>query len=155
MSKIQIALKSDTGNWVARCNNCAPGAAYPDNAFVHIEGDAPSLPPYARFTVTKLENGKITLQADTGKYLGRCNNCLSGGAYPDNLAVHVTDANEPWAQFKPVLMPNGKYVFQADSGKYIARCNNCISGGAYPDSVFVHVTDPNEPWAQFDVFTFL
>ncbi|OQR86306.1 hypothetical protein THRCLA_22973, partial [Thraustotheca clavata] len=30
-----IALQADTGKFVARCNGCIPGGAYPDSAFVH------------------------------------------------------------------------------------------------------------------------
>jgi hypothetical protein len=28
-------MSADSGKYAARCNNCAPGAAYPDNVFVH------------------------------------------------------------------------------------------------------------------------
>lgn len=35
-------------------------------------------------------SGNINIQADTGKYLGRCNGC-GPGALPDSASIHVTD----------------------------------------------------------------
>ena len=93
----------------------------------------------------------ITLQADTGKYAARCNGCLPGEAYPDNVAVHVTDPSKTYAHFKVKNVGNDKITLQADSGKYAARCRNCVPGGAYPDFLTVHITDPSKPYAQFKV----
>jgi hypothetical protein len=36
MPGIKIALRADSGNFLARCNNCIPNAAYPDAAFIHV-----------------------------------------------------------------------------------------------------------------------
>ncbi|OQR83689.1 cytochrome P450, partial [Thraustotheca clavata] len=155
----KLALQADNGNYLARCNNCAPGAAYPDEAFVHVKDWNGA--PYAQWTCVDGGSGKIALQSDTGKFLGRCNNCLTNGANPDSAFVHVTStSNAPWALFSVVRIPTPACTFkdgdlitlQADSGKYVARCNGCISGGAYPDSAFVHVSQVSgNPWAVWKV----
>jgi hypothetical protein len=156
---IKVALKSsDSGNLLARCNNCVPKGAYPDNAAVHVPASPFPPPAYAQFYLQKLANGKYALQSvDSSNYVARCNNCVPGGAYPDSAFVHVTPAqlaSSPWAQFNLVRLSNGKYALQADSGNYLARCNNCIPGGAKPDNAFVHVTQAQldgSPWAQWDI----
>ncbi len=95
---------------------------------------------------------KISLQADTGKWLSRCNGCQKVvGTNPDTATVHIDQpiSSNPYAQFEVFNVGNGKIALKADSGKYLARCNNCIVGGAYPDSLTIHVTDPSLPYAQF------
>ncbi|KAF0685482.1 hypothetical protein As57867_022567, partial [Aphanomyces stellatus] len=97
----KIALRGDAGNYLARCNGCAPGAAYPDQAFVHVSDWHDK--GWAQWTCYDAGNGKIALQADTGKYLARCNNCIPGAAYVDQTFVHATDWHgTPWAQWKVV-----------------------------------------------------
>jgi hypothetical protein len=32
----KVAIKGSNGNFLSRCNNCWPGGAYPDSAFVHL-----------------------------------------------------------------------------------------------------------------------
>ena len=156
-SAITVAFKADSGRYLARCNNCIPGGAYPDSAFVHVSEAKLSGSPWAHFVLEKLANGKYTLKADSGRYLARCNNCIPGGAYPDSAFVHVPEADlpgSPWAQFTLEKLSNGRYALKADSGNYLARCNNCIPGGAYPDSAFVHVPPaslPSSPWAQWRI----
>ncbi|MDJ0800591.1 MAG: hypothetical protein QNJ51_27925 [Calothrix sp. MO_167.B12] len=151
MAGIKVALKADSGNYAARCNNCIPGGAYPDSVFVHVTDLAGS--PWAHWEIEHLDNGKYALKADSGKYMARCNNCISDGAYPDSVFVHATNPNgEPWAQWEIERLDNGKYTLKADSGNYAARCNNCVPGGAYPDNVMVHSTNPSgEPWAQWEI----
>jgi hypothetical protein len=64
---------------------------------------------------------KVVLQSDSGNYLGRCNDCVPRGAYPDSAFVHVLQGdlmNSPWAQFDVKQLPNGNYVLQSDNGKY-------------------------------------
>ncbi len=157
MADIKVSLKADSGNYLARCNNCISGGAYPDSAFVHVPEAQLMNSPWAQFILKKLDNGKYALKADSGNYLARCNNCISGGAYPDSAFVHVPEAqlmSSPWAQFTLRKLSNGKYALKADSGNYLARCNNCISGGAYPDSAFVHVPEAqlmSSPWAQWEI----
>lgn len=92
----KLAIKGADGNYLSRCNGCWAGGAYPDSAFAHL-GDSSA--PYSQWAPTKLANGKWVFQADTGKYLARCNNCARSTA--SNLPfVHVSDPNEPWAQWK-------------------------------------------------------
>lgn len=104
----KYALKSDTGAYLARCRNCVPGGAYPDNAGVHVSSDKLPTAPYAQFELTRLENGKYTLKADTGNYLARCNNCIPGGAYPDSAFIHVSKdkvKTAPYAQWDIIIIP--------------------------------------------------
>ncbi|MDB9537445.1 hypothetical protein PN451_16685 [Dolichospermum planctonicum CS-1226] len=82
----KIALKADTGKYLARCNSCIVGGSSPDSATIHVTD--PSA-PYAQFTPELLDNGKYALKADTGKYLARCNSCSPGAAYPDTVTIHV------------------------------------------------------------------
>ncbi len=93
----KIALKSDTGNYVARCNGCVARGAYSDALTIHVSNPAAA---YAQFTPELLSNGKYALKADTGKYVSRCNGCSPTSAYPDTVTVHVTDpTNAPYAQW--------------------------------------------------------
>lgn len=149
----KIALQADTGEWLSRCNNCQQtvGNKYPDTVTVHID-NPDSSNPYAQFEILDVGGGKIALKADTGKYVARCHNCITHGAYPDFLTVHVDDPSVPYAQFTPELLENGKYALKADTGKYVARCRNCSIGAAYPDTVTIHVDDPtNAPYAQWNI----
>ncbi|EQC35232.1 hypothetical protein SDRG_07460 [Saprolegnia diclina VS20] len=156
----KLALQADSGNFLARCNNCAPGAAYPDEAFVHVKDWRTG--PWAQWTCVDAGNGKIAFQADSGNYLARCNNCVSGGAYPDAAFVHVNAyTSGPWAQFTVNRLPSPACTFtdgqviglQADTGKFLSRCNNCIPGAAYPDSAMLHVPAlAGNPWSQWKVY---
>ena len=94
----KVALQcSDTKRFLARCNDCHRNGAYPDSAFVHVKSHVGA--PFAQWAVRVMPNGKVTFQADTGRYLARCNGCVGSGSYPDAGFVHSTDPNEPWAQF--------------------------------------------------------
>ena len=100
----KYALKGDNGKYMARCNTCIPGGAYPDSVFVHVTDVNSS--PWAQWEIAQLGNGKYTLKADSGKYAARCNECVPGGAYPDNVMVHVADPNDaPWAQWDIIFLP--------------------------------------------------
>lgn len=148
----KVALQADTGKWFSRCRRCQETIGNnPDTVTVHI--DLPTNnKPYAQFEVIDVGGGKIALKSDTGKYVARCNGCVSGGAKPDFLTIHVTKPCVPYAQFTPELLSNGKYALKADTGKYVARCNGCSPTSAYPDTVTVHVTDPtNAPYAQWNM----
>ncbi|SEM46139.1 hypothetical protein SAMN05444354_11746 [Stigmatella aurantiaca] len=83
----QIALKADTGKFVARCNNCIIGGRVPDFATVHATDPSAA---FARFTPERLPNGKLALKADTGKYLNRCRQCSSDTTVPDTVTVNAT-----------------------------------------------------------------
>lgn len=93
-----VALKSsETGNYLSRCNNCWGSGAYADSAFVHItslDGN-----PYALWKPVNVGSGKWALQADTGKFLARCNNCVPGGNFSNYAFVHSTNQNDAWAQW--------------------------------------------------------
>ena len=100
----------ESGNYLARCNNCVPGAPYPDSAFVHVTPAQLSSTTWAQFTLVRLSNGKYTLQADSGNYLASCNNCTPTGIPPphDNAFVHVTPAQlsgATWAQWEIIVIP--------------------------------------------------
>ncbi|MHC5932640.1 fascin domain-containing protein [Nostoc sp.] len=152
----KVALQADTGKWLSRCRNCQQVTGdYPDTATVHIDKPTDDN-PYAQFEVVNVGYGKIAFKADTGKYLGRCRNCIVGGAYPDSAVFHVTNPLLPYAQFTPELLDNGKYALKADTGKYLARCNNCSPYSAYPDTVTIHVDSPQgNSFAQWNIIPIL
>ncbi|OQS04375.1 hypothetical protein THRCLA_20899, partial [Thraustotheca clavata] len=62
-----------------------------DEAFVHVTDWRTG--PWAQFTCVDLGNGKIGLQSDTGKFMARCNGCVSS-PYPDSVMMHVSDAKQ-------------------------------------------------------------
>lgn len=152
---VVIALQADTKNWMARCLRCQPNVAggvngrLANTATIHVKGDNPNLPAYAKFKVKNMGNGKIALRADNGFYLARCRGCLRGGP-ADILTVHVKDPSPAYAQFTPIALPNGKYLFKSDNGKFIARCRGCSKGGP-ADIATIHVTNKNAPYAQWTV----
>jgi len=71
---------------LSRCNGCWVGGAYSDSATVHITTLSGN--PYALWKPIQKANGKWAFQADTGKFLARCNGCAPGAAYPDFAFVH-------------------------------------------------------------------
>lgn len=153
-----VALRSDTGKYLARCYGCVPGNDNsPTNvATIHEEADDPAaLPAHARFTLVPQADGRVALRTDSGMYMARCAGCTPKVQYADvnDVAfVHVRQPSEgPWALFTMNQMPNGKYTFQSDNGRYLARCNNCVVGSLQPDVAMMHTTDPNAAWAQWDV----
>jgi hypothetical protein len=95
---------------------------------------------------------KVSLQADTGAFFARCNNCqrsVNNGA-PDTITTHINNADTaPYGQFEVVDAGNGQIALKADTGKFVARCNNCIIGGRFPDFATVHATDPSAAFAKF------
>jgi len=104
----KYALKADNEKYLSRCHNCIPGGAYLDSATVHVKAEELLGAPYAQFDLAQLKNGKYTLRADTGMYLGRCNGCVPRGAYADNAFIHVTEdkvQTAPWAQWDIVIIP--------------------------------------------------
>lgn len=93
----KVALKADTGKFVARCNGCIVGGTVPDSATVHVTD---SRLAYAQFTPELLPNGKYAFKADTGKYLARCNGCSPGSTVPNTVTIHATSpATQPFAQW--------------------------------------------------------
>ncbi|KAH9182070.1 hypothetical protein AeNC1_015953, partial [Aphanomyces euteiches] len=96
-------LKGDLGYYLSRCNNCAYGASYPDQAFIHVS-DWKSA-PWAQWTCEQADNGKIALKADTGKYIARCKGCVPSGR-DDVITMHVDEWSAgDYAQFTVVKKP--------------------------------------------------
>jgi hypothetical protein len=52
--------------------------------------------------VEELEDGKIALKADNGKFVARCNSCSPGASYPDQVTAHMDDSEHPSAQWELV-----------------------------------------------------
>ncbi|QSJ19095.1 cytochrome P450 [Nostoc sp. UHCC 0702] len=128
----KIALKADTGKYVARCRGCIVKGAYPDFVTVHV--DDPSL-PYAQFTPERLANGKYALKADTGKYVARCRGCSPNAVYPDTVTIHVDDPNNaPYAQWSVTYMPFS-YLEKYDSipAENIAERVQVVNQGVWTD----------------------
>lgn len=147
----KIALQADTGTWFSRCNGCqrSVDGKIADTITVHIKG-SPSA-AYSQFKVASV-NGKIALEADSGKFVARCHNCIAGGTKPDFVTVHVPDAEPTYAQWTPELLPNGRYGLRSDTNKYLARCNGCSPGASHPDAVTIHATNPKaEAYAQWNI----
>jgi len=148
-----ITLQSDSGKFLGRCNNCFVGGVCSDSAFVHV--DDPNNAPWARWTVKDMQNGKYALQADTGKFLARCSDCVPHAVDLDSAFVHIDDPTyAPYAQFTVKQLDNGKISFLFDNGKFLTRCHDCAANAAYPDQAFVHVANDAEPWAQWNVAVF-
>jgi len=81
-------------NYLSRCNSCWRRGAYPDSAFVHVKS---KFEPYAQWTAVRQPDGKWALQADTGRYLARCNGCARSSS-PNLAFVHATNpSSESWA----------------------------------------------------------
>ncbi|RKH10074.1 hypothetical protein D7V97_14835 [Corallococcus sp. CA053C] len=149
----KVALKADTGLFLARCKDCQTPAfpPLPDTLTVHVTGVGTV--PAAIFEVVDAGNGKIALKVNTGNYVARCNRCIAQATIADFATAHESGATPPFnAQFTPELLPNGKVAFKADTGKYLARCNQCSPTSTVPDTVTIDVADPkNQPRAQWTV----
>ena len=142
----KVAFKADTGNWLTRCNSCQVSVnnSCPDTVTMHVTVPTGT----AVFTVVDAGGGKLGLQADSGKYVARCNGCIVG-APPDMLTIHATT---PF----PITFEqtaNGKCALKLDTGKYAGRCNGCSPGAAYPDTVAVKDSDFSQSWTQFEMNT--
>jgi hypothetical protein len=148
----KVALQGHQGVWASRCRNCQPGTDgnVQDTVTVHIS-DLNSA-PFAWFEVVDAGNGKVALKADTGKFLGRCLNCIVGATVANSLTIHVSGSAPPpaYAQFTPEKLANGKIALKADNGLYLAQCNQCVPGAAKSETVTIHATDPkNQAAAQW------
>lgn len=93
--------------------------------------------------------GVYALKADNGKFLARCDGCVTGAAYSDNAGVHESATSSGWARWTVEKLANGKWSLKSvDSGKFLARCENCAPG-IFPNSAFVHVADASKAYAQW------
>ncbi len=84
-----------------------------------------------------LLSGKVSLKADNGFYLARCNNC-GPAVYPDSVGVHETNPYNPWSMWTLQVIGD-KVAFLSDNGYYLTRCNSCWVAASYKDGVFAHV----------------
>jgi hypothetical protein len=85
----QVALKSETGKYLALCHNCWVEGAYPDSAFVYVDTFINNY--QALWTPFWIGNGNWGLQGNNGKYLARCGDCVPNAAYLDLAFVHSID----------------------------------------------------------------
>lgn len=108
LSNGKYALQASNGNYIARCNACIPGAAYPDSIFAFVSPDTLMQTPAAQFALQRLENGKYALQADSGNYVARCNECMPEVTSADGVFVHTPPdelMNSPYAQWNVMIIP--------------------------------------------------
>jgi hypothetical protein len=149
----KVTLKADTGAFMARCRECQQARTPPLPDIVAANATRADAGPFTLFEVVDAGSGKIGLKADTGNYVGRCNQCIVQGTIEDFATVHAPGATPPsTAQFTPELLPNGKVAFKANTGNYLARCRNCAPTVSTPDTVGIHVTDArSKPAAQWTV----
>ena len=104
---------------------------------------------------TKLPD-RISIQADNGVYLSRCNNC-GPGLYQDSASVHEVNPATSWTKWN-VEQVGSQVALKGDNGKYLARCKDCWLSTP-GDAVFVNADSPtgdalwtvtllkNEMWA--------
>jgi hypothetical protein len=148
-----IALQSDTGKYLARCEACIPGAPVANSAFIHVV--SPSEGPWAKWTVVDAGGGKIALKSDIGTYLARCNKCIPNAHLEDTAFVHATSPSVDYAKWTVEDAGDDKVGLKSDIGKYLARCRTCIPtnlASGLDDSAFIHVQSLSEgPWAKWTV----
>lgn len=97
---------------------------------------------------------QIALQADTKKWVARCNNCQKAadpGRLSNTATIHVewvASSLPGYARFTVEDMDNGKVALKADNGFYLARCQGCIPGGP-ANAIAIHVQNPSPAFAQY------
>ncbi len=67
----------------------------------------------------------ITLKSDNGKYLGRCNGCITG--ITDAASIEATDMNIQTQWIVQVIKDNIIALKSVASGNYLGYCNGCVS----------------------------
>jgi len=145
-----IRLKSDNGNYLARCRGCITGSTEVDQATVHIsDGNAG---PYVYWQVEYVSSSQIRLKSDTGNYLSRCNSCVPGAIYRDIATIHISDPNSPHVIWTVEEVSTSVIRLKSDNGKYLSRCNSCFPNGqAVADTATIHISDPNSPFVKWTV----
>jgi hypothetical protein len=151
----KLAFKaSDSGTFLSRCNNCGASSVNPqDSATLHTTSLTGN--PQATWTPV-YQNGKVSLQADTGNYLTRCTYCFYFGTSSDSAFVQNSNMNDARAQWtveviqeppvpakvteepKVKLTPGMKVAFKADNGNYLGRCQRCVENSLIGDMALVH-----------------
>jgi hypothetical protein len=142
------AFIADTGKYLARCQDCITGGSTSTSNFAFVYADS-SADPKAQWTVTwRFPDGKVSLQADSGKYLTRCTDC---GKSTAKDTASVSDSTVTPRSTWTIVKFDNKVSFKSDSGNYLTRCNGCWSGWSkYSDSATVHASNYLAPWAQFN-----
>ncbi|MFY0581404.1 fascin domain-containing protein [Cystobacter fuscus] len=90
---------------------------------------------------------KVSLLADTGLFLARCNNCQQttplAKVMQDSITAHVNNADfAPFATFEVVDAGSGKIALKADNGRFVIQCGGCIAGMSERDFLVVHLNPP-------------
>ncbi|WNG17210.1 fascin domain-containing protein [Cystobacter fuscus] len=85
----KIALKANSGQFVARCGGCIVGSTR-DFLTVHAPNSSSS---FAQFKLLLLNNGKWGIQADNSKYADNCMNCSPNAAVTSTVTVGSTSPN--------------------------------------------------------------
>ena len=86
---------------------------------------------------------RLTLQADNGAYLSRCNKC-GPSDYEDSASLHETNPAYAWANWN-VERVDSRVAFKGDNGKYLSICPNCWKDSTSPqDAVFVNADTPTD-----------
>lgn len=101
----RVALRSDEGMYVARCEGCTTVREGGINEVANIHVRQPSEGPWALFTPQRMANGKYVFQSDNGRYLARCNGCIEGSLQPDVAMMHEASPDAAWAQWNVVWLP--------------------------------------------------
>ncbi len=99
----------------------------------------------AQWTVTwkssLFPTGKVSLQADNGRYLARCYECIELSGKVGALAVK-DDSINPASTWSAIKI-GGKVAFQSDNGRYISRCLNCFNNSTIPNSAVIISRTPS------------
>lgn len=138
----KIALVSDDGEYLSRCNDCAQSSLQSS-----IVGNGSASNPESVWTVFRRGLDTVALQADNQQFLSQCSGCIPGAKFQE-AAFANGRAPTGSAVWKMVLRPDGKIALQSDNGKYLARCSDCAPG-VEQDPVFVYVSDPSNPQANW------
>ncbi|OQR85081.1 hypothetical protein THRCLA_10789 [Thraustotheca clavata] len=98
-----------------------------------LHGDTGPIPYVVPAACVFDDGDRIALQADTGKFIARCNNCLNNGTDVAFVLAPSVQGHPStiWKVFNTGRL--GTLALQADSGKFLARCNDCATPAAYID----------------------
>ncbi len=142
----RVTLQADNGLYLAEVHSSDIGVSSPSikplpiappsdigsdpieplSQFNPIEAAKGKIDSSSRFVLTILENGKITLQAESGLYLSRIN---YGGDNGINLIEAAKTEIDPYSQFELIQLGNGKIALKADNGLYLSRIDRVDDGG--------------------------
>ncbi|MBN9687360.1 MULTISPECIES: fascin domain-containing protein [unclassified Corallococcus] len=151
LSNGKYALKADNGKYVARCNNCSPGAATANTVTAHATN--PNSEPFAQWTIKPIfpPGTKLSFKSSGGKYISRCGGCqnMTNSSIYSTVTAHNGALASPFTDFEVVDTGNGKYAFKADNGSFVARCGGGCVVGSPRDMLAVHVPNASGAYSQF------